>query len=226
MNTSSKKHKTIVCMGDSITEGFGLGDNSSVFYPSALKEYLGKNYTVYNKGVTCSCVINTEYNGAPMGLPYVRQPRYTEALELKGDIYIVMLGTNDASDGFCPETGKKDPAQNLIAKKSLFIPCYQRIIDDIKASAPTASVFLVSPIPIMNSIWPKHQEHYLAKLIPMIKKLARENNLYYIDLHKEFLLLPEDQLNRMYQADGLHPNILGAQVIASLIAGYVKVKTI
>ncbi len=226
MNTSSKARKKIVCMGDSITEGFGLGDDKSAFYPSALNEYLGKNYTVYNKGVTGSCVINTEYNGIAMGLPYMMQERYSEALKLSGDIYIIMLGTNDASDGFCPETGQKAPNQNMILHKNLFVPCYQKIIDDIKASAPNASVFLVSPIPIMNCIWPKHKEPYLARLIPLIKKLARENNLHYIDLHKEFLLLPEDQLNKMYQSDGLHPNILGAQVIASLIAGYIKVKLV
>ncbi len=224
MCAAAKKITKIVCMGDSITEGFGLGDDPAVYYPSALSEYLGNFYTVFNKGVTCSCVITNSIDNETMGLPYVRQPRYKEALELKGDIYIIMLGTNDASDGYDPNTGKKDPLGNMIKYKDLFAPCYQTIIGDVKKASPNAGIFLVTPIPIMNCIWPKHQERYLAKLLPIIRRLAKDNNAYFIDLHREFLLMPQAQLEAMYQPDGLHPNMIGAQVIASIIAGYVKVK--
>jgi lysophospholipase L1-like esterase len=34
----------VVCIGDSITEGFGLGDDPSVYYPSLLQEFLGDEY--------------------------------------------------------------------------------------------------------------------------------------------------------------------------------------
>ncbi len=223
-NTVSKKVKKIVCMGDSITEGFGLGNDSSVYYPTALNEYLGESYIVINKGVTSSCVINHEMDGEIMGLPYARQPRYTEAIAAQGDIYVVMLGTNDASDGYNPATKKKEPLYNMIKQKDLFTPCYQSIIDDIRKAVPHAKIFLVTPIPIMTCIWPKHQERYLAKFLPMIRHLARENKTYFIDLHKEFLLLPIEQLENLYLPDGLHPNIVGAQVIASIIAGFIRAK--
>lgn len=223
MGITSKKITKIVCIGDSITEGFGLGADPSVYYPTALKNYLGPNVEVHNKGVTSSCVINTEVDGRPVGLPYILQPKYAEALNLRGDIYIVMLGTNDASDGYDPATGQRDPHADLFAQFKLFEPCYQSIIDRIKSINSSAKIYLVAPIPIMKCIWPKHKEKYLVKLIPIIKKLAKDNNVSFIDLHKEFQLLPEDQLDKMYQKDGLHPSILGAMVIASLIAGYVKV---
>ena len=50
----------VVCIGDSITEGFGLGDDPSVYYPSLLQEFLGEEYEVFNEGVTCSCVTMME----------------------------------------------------------------------------------------------------------------------------------------------------------------------
>ena len=86
----------VVCIGDSITEGFGLGDDPSVYYPSLLQEFLGDDFVVFNEGVTSSCVTMMEDDeGRTFGLPYVLQPEYDEALSLAGDIYIIMLGTND-----------------------------------------------------------------------------------------------------------------------------------
>lgn len=223
MSNTNDKIK-IVCIGDSITEGFGLGDNPSVFYPSAMNDFLGKKYEVFNKGVTCSCVINRESDGRPYGLPYARQPKYQEALELKGDVYIIMLGTNDASDGYDGATGKKDPYVNMIKLKNFFAMDYQSIITAVKDANPAAQIFLVAPIPIHNCIWPKHQERYLVKYLPIIRRLAQDNNCEFIDLHKEFELFPEDVFESLYQPDGLHPNITGANVIASIMTSYLKKK--
>lgn len=223
MSIENKKTR-IVCIGDSITEGFGLGDDPKAYYPSALNEFLGNKFEVYNKGVTSSCVIDHEEDGHVFGLPYKRQPRYKEALELAGDIYIIMLGTNDASDGYDEKSGKKDPYANMIKQKALFAPNYQSIIDAVKQSNSRAEIFLVTPIPIQECIWPKHQEMYLAKLLPIIKKLATENKCEFIDLHKEFERFPEELFSTLYLKDGLHPNITGANVIASIIASYLRKK--
>lgn len=211
----------IVCMGDSITEGFGLSDPST-YYPAVLNDYLGDKFEVFNKGVTSSCTINREKSGRFFGLPYARQPRYGEALALKGDIYIIMLGTNDAQDGYDPATGKKDPYFNMIDMKPYFALDYQSIINDVRSANPNASIFLVTPIPIHNCIWPKHQERYLAKLLPLIKRLATDNSCCFVDMHKEFELFPEDVFETLYSPDGLHPNNVGANVLASIMASYIK----
>lgn len=211
----------IVCMGDSITEGFGLGDDDSLYYPSQLQHILNNGSEVLNFGVTCSCVTDAEYQGEPMGLPYVKQPKYQQALEAKGDKYIIMLGTNDANDGYDPETKKRNPRDDIFGKNHLFAGSYRRIIRDVKNSAPEAEIYLVSPIPINKCIWPKHQERYLLKIIPQIKKLAKEFDLHFIDLHKEFEAIPDEHFLRLYQEDGLHPNTTGAMLIASILANFV-----
>lgn len=209
----------VVCIGDSITEGFGLGDDPSVYYPSLLQEFLGEEYVVFNEGVTCSCVTMMEDDtGRTFGLPYVLQPEYDEALSVQGDIYVIMLGTNDAQDGMHDTEDEQDPYNNLISFEPMFETFYQYIIDGVKSANPNALIYLVTPIPIRNCIWRKHQEKYLQLLLPHIKALAEANGTQFVDLHEELLRLPADELDALYQEDGLHPNSSGAFLIASTLA--------
>ena len=200
----------IVCIGDSITEGFG--------YPSLLQEFLGDDYIVFNEGVSGSCVTMTETDDGICGLPYVLQPEYDEALSIEGNIYIIMLGTNDAQDGIDDVQDIIDPCYNLISYEPIFETCYQYIIDGIKSASPDALIYIVTPIPVRNCIWRKHQEEYLLQLLPHIKSLAEKNNLPLIDLHEELLNLSEEELESLYLEDGLHPSDSGAFLIASMIA--------
>ena len=200
----------IVCIGDSITEGFG--------YPSLLQEFLGDDYIVFNEGVSGSCVTMTETDDRICGLPYVLQPEYDEALSIEGNIYIIMLGTNDAQDGMDDVSEVINPYYNLISYEPIFETCYQYIIDGIKSASPDALIYLVTPIPIRNCIWRKHQEEYLLQLLPHIKALAENNGLPLIDLHEELLNLSIEELESLYLEDGLHPSDSGAFLIASMIA--------
>lgn len=209
----------VICIGDSITEGYGLGDDPSVYYPSVLQELLGENYEVFNEGVTCSTVTMMEDDtGRAFGLPYVLQPEYDEALSLAGDIYIIMLGTNDAQDGMHDTEDIQDPYLNMISFEPMFETFYQYIIDSVKSANKDALIYLVAPIPVRNCIWRRHQEKYLLQILPHIHHLAEVNNLPLIDLHEEFVKLGEDQLSSLYLEDGLHPNVTGAFMIASMLA--------
>ena len=156
--------------------------------------------------------------GRTFGLPYVLQPEYDEALSLAGDIYIIMLGTNDAQDGMHDTEDFQDPYFNMISFEPLFETFYQYIIDGVKSANPNALVYLVTPVPVRECIWRKHQEKYLLKIIPHIKNLAETNGFPLIDLHEEFLKLGEEKLASIYQEDGLHPNADGAYLIASMLA--------
>ena len=208
----------VVCIGDGITEGFGLGNDPSVYYPSLLQEFLGDEYAVFNEGVRHSCVTMMEADGGTCGLPYVLQPEYDEALSLTGDIYIIMLGTNDAQDGMHDTEDIRDPYHNLISYEPLFETFYQYLIDGVRSANPNALIYLVTPIPIRNCIWRKHRESYLLQLLPHIRTLAETNGTGLVDLHEEFLRLGEEQLDAIYQEDGLHPNTEGAFLIASILA--------
>ena len=96
------------------TEGFGLGDKEN--YPCQLQRALGDRYKVFNAGVTAHCVSNELFNdGRVMGLPYVRTDQYARGLAEKGDIYVLLLGTNDAQDGMLDDGSAIDPWGNIFS---------------------------------------------------------------------------------------------------------------
>lgn len=210
--------KRVVCIGDSITEGFGLGEGDMITYPSILSYLLGNNYLVFNQGVTCSCVLNITKEETIMGFPYVRQEQYKQALSLKGDIYIVMLGTNDAQDGMHDTLPIREDNYNLIAYHDEFPIFYQAIIDSIKVSNPQALIFICKPVPILQCIWRKHREEYLERILPYLDIMAKNNDfVYMIDVHQAFRDITGNNIQSFYQDDGLHPNKEGANIIAHII---------
>lgn len=206
----------IVCMGDSITEGFNITSREA--YPGQLQELLGEDYVVVNKGVCSSCTLNVELNGEVMGYPYVRQERYKEALSEKGDIYIIMLGTNDAQDGMDDVEDIRDPLHNMISRKEDFVSCYQGIIDSVRRAAPKAIIYLNIPIPIADCIWRKHKERYLQELMPCYEEILKQNpDIRKIDVHAAFEKLPKEERRELYLEDRLHPNPRGAYFIAHTV---------
>ena len=87
----------VACVGDSITLGAGLGDNT---YPEQLQRMLGGNYAVRNFGVSGATLLT---NGDK---PYVQQDLYHQSLSFQPDVVVIMLGTNDSKPQNWCSTGK------------------------------------------------------------------------------------------------------------------------
>ena len=205
----------VVCMGDSITEGYEIEAEEN--YPAKLQKMLGDNYTVVNKGVCCSTVMNLTLNGEVMALPYVRQEKFQEALAEKGDIYIIMLGTNDAQDGKDDVEEITHEICNMIQHKDKFKEWYQYIIDSVRKAAPGAKLYMGIPMPIRDCIWRKHKESYLQELIPYMEEILAENSdIVKIDIHKAFTDIGKEAKS-LYLADNLHPNPCGTELIAKTV---------
>lgn len=206
----------IVCMGDSITEGFCVEAQES--YPYRLGVLLGEEYEVVNKGVCCSTAMDIELDGQVMGMPYMRQERYREALAEQGDIYVILLGTNDAQDGKDDVEDFVNPLSNMIGRKEEFASCYQKIIDSVRSAAPGAAVYIGIPSPVQKCIWRRHQERYLQELMPFFEEILAANpDIHKIDIHAAFAGLEKEEALALYQADGLHPNPAGLQLIADTV---------
>ena len=114
--TTNKSH-TIVCIGDSITAGYGT---SSGGYPDILQDMFGPAYRVLNYG----------YSGAMLG-----KRDKGKLGELHPEVITIMLGTNDAWP------------QNWNACKTNFLDNYRAFVDDLNTLSPKARVYLVLPIP-------------------------------------------------------------------------------
>lgn len=212
----NKKCK-IICFGDSITEGFGLGDKEN--YPCQLQRVLGDKYKVFNAGVTAHCVSNELLDdGRVMGLPYARTEQYARGLAEKGDIYVLLLGTNDAQDGMLDDGSAVDPWGNIFSRRENFVMHYERILVDIRRANPDAKIYIGRPTPILNCIWPKHQQRYLDVILEKLDEVIKRNpDTSVIDFYGEFRKKGEEWLHRNYQADGLHPGAGGAELISQLV---------
>jgi len=214
------RKKQIVIIGDSNTEGYGLYDYQS--YPYKLGQLL-KSTDIHNMGVSGTCVINTQYDGEIMGMPYVMQDKYKEALSIDGDIFIINLGTNDAQDGMDDALPVIDEHNNMINQHDRFIGDYQRIINDIKRAHPKSKIILCIPVPIRECVWRKHQQKYLEILLPYFNEIIKSyEGIYCIDLHSAFINLGAERMNTMYLPDGLHLNDRGTSFTAEYIASHLK----
>lgn len=215
MSTNSKKK--IVIIGDSNTEGYGLLREES--YPSLLSDTFSEKTIIYNKGVSGTSVITVKFNNKWVGMPYRTQMAYREALNLRGDLYIINLGTNDATDGEMDHHEGVDPYGNLMAFKDGFKRDYERILDDILEIRSDAVIMVVLPVPIRNSIWIKHKQMYLEELYAFILELAIDRSITCIPLSEAFKIL--EDADDYYLEDGLHLNPQGASLVASIMQPYI-----
>lgn len=214
----TKKVKKVVCIGDSGTEGYGISEDSTAPYPAQLQRILGEGYQVINEGLSCTCTINRKKDGRTVGMPYVLQENWKRALEEKADIYVVMLGSNDAQNGYNEEENHPDEYNDVFAFRSCFTEDYKNLIGQLQKNAPNAVIFSVSPLPVMESIWRKHQQIYLLDILKQLYQIwADVPELVPVDVQKAFMNLDYAERKRLYQADNTHPSRLGAGLIAECI---------
>ena len=80
----------IACVGDSITEGSGLGNPAVESYPARLQRLLGTHYLVRNFGVSGRTLLKKgDY-------PYWKESAYRLSRDFAPDIVLIKLGSNDA----------------------------------------------------------------------------------------------------------------------------------
>lgn len=187
---TTEKKITVVCIGDSIIEGFGLEDVTCT-YPFLLQEFLEENYKV----CALSCI---------------HPDCCKEALALCGDIYVILLGTDIAQN-----TQKTD---NRLLPEEELEAFLQATIRELRSTLPEASIFLVTPMPTSPYLLNDSAEHCLKRLLPRIATIAADNQLSLIDLYDELSNLPEEELAAIYQDDGIHPNVQGTMLIAGTLA--------
>lgn len=120
----------VACLGDSNTTGSGLGKDS---YPNRLqalfrgkKIFGGDKVVVSHFGVSGARAVY-----AANRIHYMSQNKFKAALAWKADIFVVMLGTNDAHQG----TGEPEKVEKALEK----------LTNKVKSSVSNAKVLLVLP---------------------------------------------------------------------------------
>jgi alpha-L-fucosidase 2 len=182
----------IACIGNSITQGFGLQNPTTQAYPARLQALLGTTYKVENDGVSGKTLLK---NGDQS---YWTQGRLTQVFAFKPNIVTIKLGTNDTKP------------QNWDMHNAEFKWDYLAMIDTLNTLPTKPKIFLVLPVPIWKNGM-GIRDSALQKIIVIIKQVANERGLPIIDCNTPLLNFPQ------YFPDGVHPNSIGADSIAHII---------
>jgi sialate O-acetylesterase len=182
----------VACLGDSITAGFGTSNPPETSYPAALGRMLGPRYNVQNFGHNGACVTDVV-----QGKRYIDLPEFRRAQELNPYIAIVMLGSNDAP-----------PDRWRVAKKT-FESEYERLLEDLKASAPNIEFLIVLSPPPAPGL---DRDPIIRGELTDLMHEVRPNVLVRMSFLGQVAQPYTD-----YLPDGIHPNDEGALQLAKIV---------
>lgn len=185
----------VACVGNSITFGSGLGDST---YPAHLQRLMGNGYEVRNYGIGARTLLKKGDH------PYWIEKKFTEAKDWQPDIVIIKLGTNDSKP------------HNWDANKGDFIPDYEAFIAEWKHLASNPKIYICYPVPVFKDNFGIRASVVKGEIIPAIKKIAKAEKVKVIDLYK-----PLTGHGNLFK-DGIHPNKLGAVLIAEAVKKKIK----
>lgn len=190
---SCKRDIKVVCVGDSITEGAGMNDQSKTAYPVILQSMLGKGYSVLNCGRSGATMLRSG------DLPFWKCKEFYNVFTFKPDIIILILGTNDS--------------KNFNWKSEAFKKDYQAMIDTFNSIRPRPGIYVCLPPPVFKKAWSIDDSTIVNGVIPVIASLKKNNDFKLIDLNHAMRGKPG------VFPDGVHPDEAGAKIMAGIIAG-------
>ena len=186
----------VACVGNSITQGPGRDNPDS--YPLQMQAILGEAYEVVNFGVSGRTMLRKG------DFPYWNEPQFQQVKDFAPDILVIMLGTNDSK----PQNWKF---------ASEFRQDYLDMIAEFKKTMPIdGKVYVILPVPVTREnfgITPVVMDNEQRL---MLIDIADESGSELLDLYTPFMgkedLLP----------DGVHPNVEGLGIMASVIARAIR----
>ena len=203
----------VACVGNSITEGYGLGWQED--YPYQLQQLLGENYAVSNFGVSSMTFAN---KGPNDNMSYWNTQKFKDALASSPDIVVIELGTNDSKffTNNCIENGQPTYNYNYGQyEKDQLYKDYEALIDTF-AHLETSPRIITTLQPYSNNCgWGIMDTAIVNQINPIIQEVATKKGVEIIDLHAEF------NTPAWFLADSVHPNQQGAIELAKIIEKYI-----
>lgn len=196
VGSCSDKIMRIACVGDSITEGYGLAVQSKTGYPVMLDSILGPKYDVLNSGRSATTL---QRKG---DFSYWICKEFSNVFVYKPNIIIIKLGTNDTKP------------QNWHADK--YEQDYQAMIDTFKTILSKPKIYICLPVPVFKTKWGINDSTVVHGVIPILEKLAVKNSLQVIDLYHGM------SVQGANFPDSIHPNEKAVKVMAGIIAAKIK----
>ncbi len=197
---------TIICFGDSLVSGYGLRKGEGWCELLQRDKAIAKNYIILNKGVP---------GDTTTGL---LSRSYKDVLELKPQIVIILIGTNDLLLG---------RSVDVVFENLTFVLSELLIhnIEPILLSPPGIVMEMTEENFGSSQIYSTVNKK-IELLIEKLKKYSSDNKIGFIDLYDFFhnvVNMDNFTTFRDLYIDGIHLNSLGNIVMASKIEEILKV---
>lgn len=187
----------IVCVGNSITAGFGSTSEETA-WPGIANKLLGNQYAVSNCAVSGTTMFKRS------NAPYWTTHRFAKAKSSDPQILILSLGTNDA-----------DPWR-WKSLKNEFKSDYLDMVKEFRQGGKDPIIYVCLPPPLFGPDKAPQNKVVEEELIPLIKEIARELRAYVIDYHQPLLHADKEF------PDNVHPDDAGSALMAQI--AYDKIK--
>lgn len=187
----------VACVGNSITEGFGLDMAGQKAYPALLQGKLGDGFLVKNYGVSAHTLMGKG------DLPYVRNMAWRDVLAFRPNVVILGLGTNDSKPGNWRHAADFEADLNAM-------------VDTLESLPDKPKIYLLTPIHAIKPTWDINDSVISGTIAPIIRKVAKKRKCQLIDLNEEF------KGQGLMLEDGIHPSGKGAARMAELIYEAIK----
>ena len=177
--------KTILFLGDSLTEGYGVSRENA--YPKIIEKKL------LDEKLEGLKVLNGSISGSTSASAFKRLRFFLKA---KPDILVLALGANDGLRGVKTET------------------TYENLKKVIQLATDNKIKVLLCGVRVP----PNYGEDYAKKFVAIFTKLQKDFNLTFVPRILEGVAGRAD----LNQADGIHPNEKGHEIMAHTV--YLKLK--
>ena len=196
----------ILFFGDSITDAcrnrdahIGTADSYGVGYVRAVAGALTsknpKQYTIINRGIGGNRIVDL----------YARIK--SDMWNHNPDVLSILIGINDIWHEIKYNNG---------VDLDRFEKVYRMILQGTLERLPTVKIVLLEPFVLEGRATKEEMERFLEvkEYSKVVKKLAEEYNCYFLELQEDFERKAEEFGAEYYLADGVHPSVAGAQLIA------------
>ncbi|OFI06990.1 esterase TesA precursor [Clostridium acetireducens DSM 10703] len=181
----------IICIGDSLTYGFGV--NSGECWVDLLRNKL--NLEIINKGINGDTTFG------------ILKRRFEDIYNYKPSYVILMGGSNDFFLGY----SIKDVVNNI---STLLNELKEKSITPILALQPPILTDMAEVFWCDDSLNYKEVKNNVLKYVNWAKEYTTRNNILLINFHDKFNLIKEDI--HKYYSDGLHLNSKGNKIMFTI----------
>ncbi len=178
----------VACVGNSITEGSGLGTKT---YPAQLGALLGNHYEVKNYGLGGRTLLKKgDY-------PYWNEEYFLDAQDYNPHIIILCLGTNDSKP------------QNWVYKDE-FYSDYMEMVQTFRKNNRNPQIYVCFPTPVFKDGYGITNSIIHDNIIPLIDSVCKTANTLLINFNEGL-----KNYSTLF-SDGIHPNADGYAIMAKI----------